>query len=287
MDLFWAPEANARELVVGPDRLFMLEQGSGVPVLLLHGYSCELTHFRYQLPFLAKAGFRTIALDLPGHGHADKPRGPYPARRFLDSIVGAMDALGISKAHIVGHSMGATAALALAQHHPERVDKLALIGPYADGMPLGPAFGAWVRVLARIPLVRDLVMGLNNRAGFESSLGAAIHDVKKTLSVDGGRWLDYGWEMFNVPGMRRVYVASAADFISGWRKLLPLPPRLGERALIIWGRHDGITLYEGAPKVVEMTGAKLLTLDVGHCCHFEAPDAVNAALLAHLQPASS
>jgi pimeloyl-ACP methyl ester carboxylesterase len=283
-DLWWAPEARPHSVRSGPDEVFLLEQGAGPAVLMIPGHTCDLAHFRYQLPALAQAGFRALAFDPPGHGHANRPRGPIPASRFVAAALATLDALQIERAHLVGHSVGGTLALTLAARHPDRVAQVALIGPYHPTLPLGSAFGLWVNTLSRIPGLRSLAMALNTRAGFEAGLGAAIHEPRRVLAVDGGRWLDYGWELFDSPGMRQAIVGSGQFLARSWRELLPELPPLGDRGLVLWGVQDGVVLHAGAEGLARALGSRLVSLEpYGHCCHFEMPERVNAELVQHFR----
>jgi pyruvate dehydrogenase E2 component (dihydrolipoamide acetyltransferase) len=281
-DLSWLPGALPRRIESGPDSLFALELGQGPAVLLLHGYSCELTHFRYQLLALAEAGLRAIALDLPGHGHSSRPRGEVPAERFIAGALAALDQLGVERAHLVGHSMGGAVALALAARFPARVDRVALLAPCTPGLPLGPSFGLWMERIAPLPLLPRLLLALQGREAFERSLAEAVVDLAPVLAEDGGRWRDYPWAMQNVPGTRRALVGVARPFLRSWASALPALPQLGERGLLVWGREDRVVPFAGAEAVQAATGARRVDLDAtGHCAHFEQPERVNAELRAH------
>ncbi|HET9951666.1 MAG TPA: 2-succinyl-6-hydroxy-2,4-cyclohexadiene-1-carboxylate synthase [Candidatus Eisenbacteria bacterium] len=103
----------------------------GAPVvLLLHGFAGSSEEWRRVSDALTAAGYRAVAVDLPGHGRTAAPAG-HPLARFsaaetaLD-LVSLLDRLGAERAHWVGYSMGGRLALATALAHPERVDTLTL-----------------------------------------------------------------------------------------------------------------------------------------------------------------
>lgn len=104
---------------------------SGTPVLLIHGWGACLYTYRYLMPVLARAGRRVIAYDLRGHGLSDKPRGEinYTTASLLGDAVDLLDALGIRRADIVGHSLGGGIALHLALSAPARVRRLVVTAP--------------------------------------------------------------------------------------------------------------------------------------------------------------
>lgn len=80
--------------------------------------------------------YRTYALDFWGFGESDKRRTSYKISDFVDLVDQFMERLGISQAPVVGHSMGGTVALNLALDHPERVQKVAVVGSPIDGRSL-------------------------------------------------------------------------------------------------------------------------------------------------------
>ena len=119
--------------LAGGTRLRVVESGApaGEPVLLIHGWGACVYTFRYALEALAHAGRRALACDLRGHGLSDKPVGreAYSTSALLDDVRGVLDALGVERADLVGHSLGGGIALRFAVAHPERVRQLVLAAP--------------------------------------------------------------------------------------------------------------------------------------------------------------
>jgi pimeloyl-ACP methyl ester carboxylesterase len=109
--------------------------GAGTPVLLLHGLASTRRFWDLVAPRLA--GLPVLALDQRGHGDSDRPEGPYDGATVARDAVTALDALGLSRAVVVGHSWGASTALRLAAEFPERV--LAVVALDGGlGTPLEP-----------------------------------------------------------------------------------------------------------------------------------------------------
>jgi pimeloyl-ACP methyl ester carboxylesterase len=109
--------------------LHVEDHGTGVPVLLLHGWPDSAAVWRKQIPFLIGHGFRVIAPDLRGFGRSDRPREVtgYALSNVVADMTGVLDALGIPAAHVVGHDWGAGVAWLMAMLHPDRVTKLVAI----------------------------------------------------------------------------------------------------------------------------------------------------------------
>ena len=103
------------------------EQGSGEPLILLHGNGEDGSYFTHQLPYFSRR-YRVLALDTRGHGLSPRGEGPFTIRRFSEDLLQFMDEQEIPSAHILGFSDGGNIALCFALAHPERVRSLILNG---------------------------------------------------------------------------------------------------------------------------------------------------------------
>jgi pimeloyl-ACP methyl ester carboxylesterase len=118
-----------------------LEDGkeSDPTVLLVHGSGPGVTSYanwRLVIPSLAE-NFHVVAPDMVGFGYSDRPEGvQYSLDTWADQTVGLMDALGIEKAHLVGNSFGGGIGLRIATKHPDRIDKLVLMGSMGVHFPI-------------------------------------------------------------------------------------------------------------------------------------------------------
>jgi pimeloyl-ACP methyl ester carboxylesterase len=109
----------------------------GAPVMILiHGAGMDGTVWQLQSRYLAHRGVRVLAVDLPGHGHSDGPALSDIAG-MADWIAAFMDAAGVTKAAVAGHSMGALISLAFAARYPDKVRAVGLLGAAAE-MPVHP-----------------------------------------------------------------------------------------------------------------------------------------------------
>jgi pimeloyl-ACP methyl ester carboxylesterase len=116
-------------------RLRYVEQGSGPPIVLLHGLTGTLDrHFIANGVFATLAkDHRAIAVDLRGHGKSDKPHEPAAyGEEMARDVVRLLDHLKVQRAHVLGYSLGAMIAGRLATLHPERVASLV----YVASLPL-------------------------------------------------------------------------------------------------------------------------------------------------------
>ena len=104
----------------------------GEPVILLHGLSDSWFSFSGVLPRLAPR-YRAFALDQRGHGGSERPDSGYTMRDMAADVVGFMDAMKLTRATIVGHSMGSLVAREVAALAPNRVSALVLVGAPGTG----------------------------------------------------------------------------------------------------------------------------------------------------------
>jgi epoxide hydrolase 4 len=114
---------------IGDQRLHYVEAGEGPLIVLLHGFPEFWYGWRLQLKPLAAAGFRVVAPDLRGYNLSSKPDGvaAYDTDRLAADIRGLIPERGAQSAMLVGHDWGGTVAWATAMHHPEVVDRLAIL----------------------------------------------------------------------------------------------------------------------------------------------------------------
>jgi pimeloyl-ACP methyl ester carboxylesterase len=137
------------------------EAGAGdPPMLLVHGWACNLTHLEPQAMHYAST-HRVVSIDLRGHGQSDKPAGEYTMASFADDMADLCRELALDHPVVVGHSMGGAVALELAARHPEAlraavmVDS-AVLWPEALTAPLGE-FIAALRTPAFLEAQQDFI----------------------------------------------------------------------------------------------------------------------------------
>jgi pimeloyl-ACP methyl ester carboxylesterase len=129
-------EVEHLELESNGIRMHAVTQGVGPAVLFCHGFPGLWYSWRHQLPVVAEAGFRAIAVDMRGYGRSDRPlhATEYGNQTIVADLTGVLDALGEERAVFVGHDFGAQAAWAAALHAPERVRGVVSVAvPYGVG----------------------------------------------------------------------------------------------------------------------------------------------------------
>jgi pimeloyl-ACP methyl ester carboxylesterase len=103
------------------------DTGAGEPPLLfIHGWTCNRTNWRDQVPHFAKK-HRVVAVDLRGHGESDKPDQDYTIEGFVDDVAWLIRKLGLEQPVVIGHSMGGTIALNLAREQPKLASAIVMV----------------------------------------------------------------------------------------------------------------------------------------------------------------
>jgi pimeloyl-ACP methyl ester carboxylesterase len=266
--------------LAGGERIFVAECGpaNGLPVLLCHGWGACVYGWAGTLPVLAAAGYRAIAADLRGHGRSDggDPAAGYTAAAMTAQLAAIIEALGLDRPVIVGHSMSGRLALQYALDQPGRVRGLALLAPIGVGS-LRPAIkrfgqpflalGAWLGPLA----VRRWIVKL--------VVSAATGRLRRPPPRD----IDEYWAPSQWGKYCRAIHALLRDF--DWRALgaariasLPLP------VAIVLGELDPLVVIADRDALVRGVAPKLVvTIEgAGHIVTDEATARVNAELLALL-----
>ncbi len=256
------------------DRIAYRDEGDGEVLLLIHGMAGSSETWRAVIPPLSKK-FRVIAPDLLGHGESAKPRTDYSLGAFAVWLRDFLDELGISRATVVGHSLGGGVAMQFVYQHPDYAQRLILIS--SGG--LGPDVGWVLRLLSApgaefvLPIIAPPpVLSVGNKlrtwmksAGIRSPRGAELWSAYSSFS-DGQTRQSFLRTLRSVVDYR----GQAVSALNRLRLREDLP------VMAIWGERDGIIPVAHAYAAHEArTDARLEVLpDVGHFAQVEAPEQV-------------
>jgi pyruvate dehydrogenase E2 component (dihydrolipoamide acetyltransferase) len=251
--------ANRSVEVAGQPINYLAMGDGGTPIVFVHGFGGDLNSWMFNQPELA-AGRTTYALDLPGHGGSGKVVSDGSAAGLAKVVVGFLDALGIAKAHLVGHSLGGAIAQEVAAAAPARVASLTLIASAG----LGPEIDiGYIEGFTAASGRRDLKPQLEKLFA-DSALVTRdmIDDVLKYKRLDG------------VDAALRAI--AAASFPGGRQVVLPRD-RLGGLAVpvqLIVGAKDRIIPADHANGLPARVAVHRLE-NAGHMAHMEAAGEVN------------
>lgn len=138
------------EVVRDDVRLYYEDEGSGTPVLLIHGHTLDRRMWDAVVPPLLGADFRVVRLDLRGHGRSSRPDFGYHLSHHASDVAAVLDAAGVGPVLGVGHSIGGAVILEAAVTMPDRFSGLVLVAPVMPERPFEPAFMDNLREVAGV-----------------------------------------------------------------------------------------------------------------------------------------
>jgi pimeloyl-ACP methyl ester carboxylesterase len=246
-----------------------VEQGDpgGLPVIFLHGITDSHRSYQPLLDALPK-NFRAFALTQRGHGDASRPADHYRPEDMAADVKAFMDAKGVERAVIAGHSMGSIVARAFAHANPKRVAGLALVGAFStlhnkqDVLDLCAAVDALADPVGEA-FVRDFQV---------STIGQPVPDAFLDMVVA---------ESMKLPAF--VWRAAFAGLVERDRTFTG--SGVGVPTLIAWGERDVFCLRGDQDALLAaLKNARLIVYEgVGHAVHWEVPVRFAADLVSWLR----
>jgi len=247
----------ARSVQTGPFQTNYHDRGQGYPVVLLHGSGPGVTAWANWNKLFARLEphYRLIAPDMAGFGFTERLPGlALTMTTWVRQVIDLFDALQIDKAHLVGNSFGGALALSLAITHPERIDKLVLMGsagvefPITDGLdrvwgyqPSEANMAELLEIFTYDPGFRTPELA---RSRYESSIQPGFQDSYAAM----------------FPPPRQHWV----DVLAGNQAAIPGIPH---QTLIVHGREDRVIPLEASLTLLKLIDNAQLHV-FGHCGHW-------------------
>ena len=262
-------------------RVRVVERGdeSCLPVLMLPGWGSTVYIWRRNLPVVAGAGFHAIAVDLKGSGLSDKPVGEaeYTSESLVNHLSEIIDALGLDRPVIIGHSQSASIAFRFARRDPARVRALVLLSPVGH---------AGVKLLGLYKLltpsfVRPLLPFFCTRTAIRITLHRVYGKLRRFDSRDVAE--------FHAPCQFREFAIAQRDSLHGFDWRQPVTGPVDVPTLLMHGtddhlvRGDSISDYARAIPRLEVIAIE----GAGHIIPEEADEQVNSALVRFLKRVES
>lgn len=238
-------------------RMHYAEQGdpAGHAVVLLHGWSDSWFSFSPILPLLPQS-YHVYALDLRGHGESGKPAGGYTMKEMAADVLAFMDAKGIVRATVVGHSLGSFIAQHVAYAAPDRMEGLVLVG--AVSTP--DRINSMMELKAVVDGFTDPVPGTFIREFQESTIHVPVPPAFLDRVVQ---------ESAKLPA--HVWKGVAAGIVSPWQTA---GAATGYPVFILWGEQDAMMpRVEQDALLAKFPRATLeIYTETGHALHWERPE---------------
>lgn len=271
-------------------RLHCVTQGEGELVILLHSVLEFWYSWRHQLPALSRR-FRVVVPDLRGCNDSEKPGGGYDLDTLSQDILGLMDALGYSKAHVVGHAWGGTLAWHLAQTMPEAVGRLAILNgthPHHFYQTLTSNLEqlqrSWQLLALQLPGVPEWVIAQN--------LPAFVRSFFQKQAIRKGAFSALDTQLYEDALGKPGAIAAALNY---YRQMLSLPTwfqnlwtplePISVPTLVLWGEEDTFLSKDFLNHLPPLVKAPLRLRQIPQCGHWiqqEVPLTVNRELLKFL-----
>ena len=244
------PDLRPMYLDLDGARVWYEAAGTGRPVLLLHGWGANAAAMRPILGAL-RADHAVYALDFPGFGQSPLPPAAWGVGEYAELAIAFLDALGVARTDVIGHSFGGRVAIKLAAKWPDRVERLVLVD--SAGVPHAETPGRAV-----------LRAGLRAGRAILSAPGlGAVRGKAETLAR--GR---LGSEDYRSAGpLRETFLKVVSE------DLRPYMPEIKAPTLLIWGENDLDTPLADA-KVMEsaIPDSGLVVLrGAGHFSYLDRP----------------
>ena len=220
------------------ERVAYVDEGSGEVLLLLHGMAGSSQTWRSVIRPLSRQ-FRVIAPDLPGHGESNKPRSDYSLGAFAALLRDLLDELGVTRATIIGHSLGGGVAMQFLYQHPDYAQRLILIG--SGG--LGPDVGLTLRLLSApgAELVMPIIAPRQVLAA-----GERVWSWLRKVGIEAPRgeeiWRSYS--TFSDAPTRQAFLRTLRSVVDYRGQAVSALNRLNSKTelpvMAIWGDRDAI-----------------------------------------------
>lgn len=277
-------------------RLHYAESGAGDElVILLHGFPEFWYSWKKQLVALGQ-DFHVVAPDMRGYNLSDKPPAiaDYKIDKLVGDVIGLIDHFGAKQAVLVGHDWGAGVAWAVAQKHPERVSKLAvlqvpLLAAWRANLTLKQFLRSWYMFFFQLPGLPEWAIRRNDldaiRSSFEDRVARKNSFTKEEIEL----YKEAARQPGALTGAINYYRANVFDRFFG-RKRTGGPKqstgRVAVPTLFIYGEQDFAIIPEtvkGLDKYIDAYYREVRVPDSGHWVQNEAPEEVNGALLDFLK----
>ncbi|MGF6980884.1 2-hydroxy-6-oxo-6-phenylhexa-2,4-dienoate hydrolase [Paraburkholderia atlantica] len=252
------------------------DAGHGPSVAMLHGGgpgASGWSNYYRNVDALVNAGFRVLLIDSPGFNKSgeivsDVPRNLLNAR----ATKGVLDALDIANVHLVGNSMGGASALSFALEYPERLDRMVLMGPGAQGPSiLQPQPGEGIKRMFKL-------YAEPTYENFEAMLEVFVYwPGAITEELRRGRWNNIE---SNLNHLKNFIASSKLCPVTTW-DLSARFPQIAHKTLITWGRDDRfVPLDHGLRMINTLQDARLHILpQCGHWAQWEHADEFNRLVI--------
>ncbi|MFN8184556.1 MAG: alpha/beta fold hydrolase [Candidatus Nanopelagicales bacterium] len=269
----------------GDDLAYERHEGTGTPLLLVHGVGSSTATWSDLIVRLRDAGRTVVAVDLLGHGESGHGNGDFSLGSNASRLRDLLDHLGIDRVHLVGHSLGGGVAMQFQYQFPQRVQSMTLIssgglgaevslGLRAASLPGSEVVFRMISSERGLTWVQRATRGLVATGGMTA--GMADKTIAKLRRLRDDR-------------RRKAFLATVRSVVGPQGQLVRATDRFGavrdpSTVLIIWGDADAtVPMSHGVQAHELLPGSRFVAVPgAGHHPHVDAPDLVGESILRHV-----
>lgn len=265
-----------------PKNAYYIQQGTGTPVILIHGIAASHHNWDDLIPLLVEHGYSCYALDLLGHGDSPKPASrAYQMEWLFEHFAGWVESLDLKETPVlIGHSLGGYLAMEYAHRFPVRPRSLVLVNPLYSVSQLPP----FLRRTYRRPHLSSFIIGRTPPWMFRlivdmtsvamGSGSGSLHSLPERIRAQTA--LDYGR---TAPGVYNI--------INGSWDLNLRPSSIETPTLVVWGEKDQTLAPSSFGRLVnQMPHATGISMRAGHVLHQSHADEFHQVVIDFLKDLS-
>ncbi len=285
LDVDWSAHQHWVTVAGGAVNVCEIGPADGDPIVWVHGLSGSWQNWLENLPAFADAGFRCVAVDLPGFGQSPLPREKITISSYAAIVDELLETLGIAAACLVGNSMGGFIASELAIAFPRRVERLVLVA--AAGLSIENLRNdTGQAVLERLDFAVTAYFGWFASKSDLVARRTRLRRVAFSVVAAHPEKLPAPLVSENLRGSGKPGFVPALDAMTSY----PIRERLSEIAcptLIVWGTKDRLVPVRDAHELARLISdsRKVIYPDTGHVPMLERPTAFNALVQAFVAEA--
>ncbi len=236
------------------------EDAEGTPVLFIHGFGGDSSSWMFNVTDLA-ASRAVYTLDMPGHGGSAKELGPDPFETLVSAVSGFIEKLELAQIHLIGHSLGAAVAMAVAVQKPNNIASLTIVD--AAGLSDTLSGGSYIEEFIKAERRKDMKPALQKLFANPSLVSREmINETLKYKRIEGVAEVLTAIARAVFPDGKQIHV------FRDKLEALPMP------ITAIWGAEDQLTNPEDAQGMPENVRVHIID-KAGHMPHMEAAPQFN------------
>lgn len=254
-----------------------IEKGQGEPLILIHGFFFDTNMWQRNIDALAEH-FKVFAFDLWGFGYSTRQPLQYSYALYAQQLKLFMEALGISRAHLMGQSMGGGTIMSFSAGNAERVNKIVLVDP--AGMPVQ------MPILARtseLPIVGEILYYMPGNFVRRMTLRTTFLHRGDLITDD---FFESVTRFQKIERSNQIMLSiTRSGIINDFKDGIDAFAGMGLPVLIVWGRQEKAIPLEVGQELHQMVeGSSLEVIDqAGHCPNLDQPDRFNQVALEFLR----